>query len=201
MNILINFLKDNPQIGAAIITATCGVLGIFVNIAINIAFRNKDYKNKNRLKKIENLELYYLPLYDSILDVIDDLSVLSEEGIKNFSEISSGDLQSKYDSFINNVVKSLNSLNTCFATEAYRYQDDYKLFKLHREAKRKCLYILNGIKNGETIKDDAVSCFIEQLKELSYKIKYCEAKIMTRNNLKGLWECYKIWKSKIKNNK
>lgn len=73
MEELKDFTVESPQVNAAIITAIRGILGIFINIAINMYFRKCDYRNKNRIKQIENMKIYYLPLNEKIKYIIDHL--------------------------------------------------------------------------------------------------------------------------------
>ena len=73
---LYQYICQNPQIGAAIITASCGIAGIFINIFINIRFRNKDYKKKIRIQMIENYELYYVPLSEKLENLYETIDFL-----------------------------------------------------------------------------------------------------------------------------
>lgn len=87
MEFLKIFIKENPQISASIVTAICGIVGIFINIAINIRFRNRDYKDKNRVCQIEIMEAYYLPLLEKIeyfIEVASKIECYGEDNISYF---------------------------------------------------------------------------------------------------------------------
>lgn len=180
MEFLKIFIKENPQISASIVTAICGIVGIFINIAINIRFRNRDYKDKNRVCQIEIMEAYYLPLLEKIEYFIDVVSKIECYGEDNISCFLSDKAGASYAQDVKLFAEGLEDLQEHF--KKYKYQDDYKLFKIHRKVKKrvwtlyqsrkKCLEEADGISGKE---------IIQELKELSYRIQCYEIKILTDN--------------------
>ncbi len=193
------FISENPQVCAAMITAICGILGIFINIVINIWFRNRDYKNKNKIRHIVNMEQYYLPLCDKIERTIGLIDNISKSDKTDIYSILSDKMEALYARDVKLLKKSLEDLKMHFDESAYKFQDDYKLFKIHRKVKNKiwelCQYSENQVRStGES----SLSSLVEELEELIYRIRCCEIKIMADNLFFKTYERFIIWKKYAK---
>lgn len=130
-----NFISENPQVSASFITAVFGILGIFINIIINIVFRKNDYKNKNKMKQIENMDLYYLPLLEKIENTISVLQNINKKGGEDLYAILDGKMGAEHDGIVKVFKDSLLELNLHFNSDNYKFQNNYRLFKKHRKVK------------------------------------------------------------------
>ena len=195
MKELQEYVVQNPQVGAAIITALCGIVGIFINIFINIRFRNRDYKNKNRIQKIENHESYYLPLLDKVERLENSIIVIIETAGPDADKIFRGQMKAEYVYNVKMFKDTLSDLRDFLNNETHKYQDDYKLFKCYRAVKKRVeeFYI---IMNNETVstKENSLTEFRNELAHLSYMILYSEATIMIDKLFPRIRECYRIRK-------
>lgn len=130
---------NNPQVGAAIITAFCGIIGIFINIIINIQFRNRDYRNKNKIQQIENMEIYYLPLCEKtrcVMECIQNISIVNDV---NLYDILDGKMGAKFASKEKLLKERLEDLYKQFNAGEYRFPDSYKLLMIHRKVKKRII--------------------------------------------------------------
>lgn len=190
------FIAENPQVSASMVTAICGIIGIFINIVINMCFRNRDYKNRNRMRQIENMELYYIPLCEKIEHTIKLASKIESNGETNIYNILSGKIAASNAQAVRLFVLALEDLQNHFAGETYKFQDDFKLFKIHRKVKNKvwelCQYKGN---QWEGVNDSSLCELIENFKELAYRIQCCEVKILADNFLCELRERLIIWRT------
>lgn len=197
------FIAENPQVCAAIITAICGILGIFINILINICFRNRDYRNKNKMRHIVNMEQYYLPLCDKIERTIRLIENISKSGETDLYIILSNKMGASYAQDVKMLKRSLEDLQSHFDETEYKFQDDYKLFKIHRKVKNKILELCQYKENQISISsENSLGRLLEELEELTYRIKFCEIRLMVDNKICKIWECIIIfinWKN-TKNN-
>lgn len=199
MNELMNFISENPQVSASFITAVFGILGIFINIIINIVFRKNDYKNKNKMKQIENMDLYYLPLLEKIENTISVLQNINKKGGEDLYAILDGKMGAEHDGIVKVFKDSLLELNLHFNSDNYKFQNNYRLFKKHRKVKiivdNLEKYIISKTKD---LGDTSSKKFLDELVDLSMKIRYCAAKIMTSNFISRIWECLLIFKNSKK---
>lgn len=195
MKELQEYVVQNPQIGAAIITALCGIIGIFINIFINIRFRNRDYKDKNRIQKIENHESYYLPLLDKVEQLENSITVIIEAVGIDADKIFQGQMKAEYAYNVKIFKDTLSDLRDFLNNETHKYQDDYKLFKCY-QAVKKSVEKFYSIANDEIdrIKENSLTEFRNELAQLSYMIQYSGAIIMIDKLFPRIRECYKIRK-------
>lgn len=197
------FIVKNPQVSAAIITAACGILGIFINIAINVCFRNHDYKNKNRMKQIENMELYYLPLRDKIEHFIEFMKIISKNGETNLYHVLDGKMGASCAREVKLFEKSLEKLHEHFNSGLYKIVDDYKLFKSHRKVRIEVWelyqYSQKKVNTSNASNNLNLNDYLEELEELIYRIQLYEAKVMVNNFFCRVLELFSIWmNNKIK---
>lgn len=195
MKELQEYVVQNPQVGAAIITALCGIVGIFINIFINIRFRNRDYKNKNRIQKIENHESYYLPLLDKVERLENSIIVIIEAAGSDADKIFQGQMKAAYAYNVKLFKEALYDLRDFLNNETYKYQDDYKLFKCYRVVKKSVeeFYIIIYDEMVST-KENSLIEFRNELAYLSYMIQYSEAIIMIDKLFPRIRECRRIRK-------
>lgn len=186
---IIEYILQNPQIIAAIITAVCGILGIFINIIINISFRNRDYKNRNRIRQIENIENYYEPLSSKIEKVVACGSKLLE--IENLNKVLDGQIGAEHANKIKRFKDSLEELYNYFYDTTYKVQDDYKLFKSHRVVKN---LVSNLYKyNQENLNEKSLNELFTKLKILNYRINISETKNFIDSPIIRVLEHISIW--------
>lgn len=190
------FIADNPQVTASMITAICGILGIFINIAINLCFRNRDYKKKSRMQQIENMELYYLPLCEKIEHIIEFVRNLKVNDEVTVFGVLSGQMDASYAKNVKMIENSLEDLQKYFEEGTYKVQDDYKLFEIHRKVKNNVWklrqYSENGVKSTDEI---SVRELINECEELVYRIRCCEVRVMIDNVFCKIRERIIIWKN------
>lgn len=180
MEVLKKFITENPQVTAAIITAVCSILGIFINIAINIYFRNRDYRTKEKIREIENLEQYYIPLLYQVELLIKALNDIDNK--LTLSEIFSGNTAAINAPMIKLLREPILKINNHFESVTYKIQNDFKLFKMHKEIKTKIseieLYMTsNPSKNLEFSRDE----LLHDLQKLASRIRYYEIALTSTN--------------------
>lgn len=202
MNELKALIIANPQVSAAIITAVCGILGIFINILINMRFRKQDYKNRNKMKQIENMELYYLPLCDKSENIIKLINKLNKNSETNLHYILDGEMGASYAQDVKMLKEQLRELTNHFVSGSYKYQDNYKLFKIHRTVKYNvCELYQYSEKNVKNSEESNINELLQELEELVYRIRMSEVSIMTDNFLSKIVECFIIWRNYYKKKK
>lgn len=194
MQHLEGFLLDNSQIGAAVITAICGIVGIFINIVINFYFRNQDYKNKNRIQQIENMEIYYLPLNEKIRSIIYCIRSISDNEDISIYDVLDGKMGANYASKTKMLKDMVKELNTYFDKNIYKYTDSYNLFDIHRKVKRR-IFVLNYYieKNIKGIDEQKIKEILEELYEMIYNITKYEIKLMANCFVVKYIELAKLW--------
>lgn len=194
MQHLEEFLLDNSQIGAAVITAICGIVGIFINIVINFYFRNQDYKNKNRIQQIENMEIYYLPLNEKIRSIIYCIRSISDNEDISIYDVLDGKMGANYASKTKMLKDMVRELNTYFDKNIYKYTDSYNLFDIHRKVKRR-IFVLNYYieKNIKGIDEQKIKEILEELYEMIYNITKYEIKLMANCFVVKYIELAKLW--------
>ena len=167
MNSFFEYFKQNPQIGAAIITALFGFVGVFLNIIINVYFRSIDYKNKNRIEYLKIMECFYVPLELCTNNLLSSLF-----NIKQQNCISKIFNDAKYSSDINNINSAITKFKSLYSANTRKYVGDYKLY-VYQE---KCFKELNLIekyinqRNSGDLSDNVDNVIIA-LKNLSQRIK------------------------------
>lgn len=190
----IEYILQNPQVGAAIITAIFGILGILINIIINISFRNRDYKNKNRIDNIEHIESYYMPLYNLASHLIETVKEINVEGDLNVNIALDGQMESAKAFKIKLFKDSINNLHNFFGEKDYKFLNDYKLFKSHQMVKQEIWYLYQYInENNKMIKNLSFYQLLKEVEDLIYRIKINEAKNLIDDPLSKLIEYYRIW--------
>ncbi len=190
----IEYILQNPQVGAAIITAIFGILGILINIIINISFRNRDYKNKNQINNIEHIESYYMPLYNLVSNLIETAKAINVESELNVNIALDGQMGSAKDYSIKLFKDSINELHQFLCIKEYKFLDDYKLFKSYQVVKQEICYLYQYInKNNKLTKDLSFCQLLKELELLIYHIKINEVKNLIDNPLRKLSEYYSIW--------
>lgn len=201
MDDLKQFLASNPQVCASMITALFGVLGIFINIFINFSFRKADYKNKNRMQQIINLELYYLPLCDKVIYLKNCIRNVSEED-KDLYTILDGNIGADYASKIKILKAVLSDLFVFCSEERYKFPDNYKLFEIHRKVRLMIIDLNQFIENNIKMTDKRMTKkTLFEIEELIYRIQQYETFLMVNINIFKYIKYFKNWLSykKIRN--
>lgn len=198
----IEYILQNPQVCAAIVTAIFGILGILINIIINISFRNRDYKNKNRINNIEHIESYYMPLYNLVSPLIETIKALNADGEPSINIALAGQMGSANDHNIKPFTDSIKDLQRFLCEKEYKFLDDYKLFKSLQVVKHEICYLYQHInKNNKLKKELTFSQLLEELEVLIYRIQINEAKILVDNPLRRMGEYCSIWLTRRKGKK
>lgn len=178
MEWLTNYILENPQVGAAIITAMCGILGIFINIGINISFRKRDYNNKRKFEKIENMDIYFLPLCDKVESIIEFLDKISKDET-DLLDVLTEKKGATIAKEAKRTKEYISDLNVFFEGTPYKFQEDYKLFQIHRKVKNKFIKLNKFITNRDnSIEQCPIDGLVVELEELVYRIHRCEIKLM-----------------------
>lgn len=192
MDNLKSFIVVNPQVSASMITALFGILGIFINIFINLWFRKRDYEIKVRMQQMENLESYYLPLCDKVLYLQKCIQNISDED-KDLYKILNSETGARYASEIKILKDILSALFAFCNEEKCKFPDNYKLFRIHRETKSMIIDLNQFIGNNMKMKKQRMTKkTIEEIEELIYRIRQYET-CLTINN------CFVKWIQYIKN--
>lgn len=187
MDSFIDYLKNNPAIIAALITALCGIVGIFINIGINIHFRNQDYRNKNRITNIEILEEYYVILIEKLLEV--ERIINKFENANSFKHIFVDCKDAKYDSDKKNLNTAITEVLIFSRTYSSKYAGDYKLYTLQKDIVE--TISVAGNKNLDvsvTTKD--LDFFKNNLFKLVERVEYIKIKLFFNN---WITRCYYIF--------
>lgn len=195
----IDYILQNPQVSAAIVTALFGILGIIINIIINTSFRNRDYKNKNRISSIEHIEAYYMPLYNLVSHLIEAIKALNADGELSINIALDGQMGSANDHNIKLFKDAIKDLQQFLCEKEYKFLDDYKLFKSLQVVKHEIYHLYQYInKNNKLKKELSFSQLLEELEVLIYRIQINEAKILVENPLRRMSEYYSIWLTRRK---
>lgn len=194
MNSIKEFITNNPQVSASMITAACGILGIFINIFINILFRNRDYKNKNRIQQIETLEIYYAPLYDKVRNLQKSIKNVSVNGEVDLYYILDNRLDAKYASEVEAFKLALQELNEFLNNETYKFFNNYRLYKVFKRIKERSFLLNQFMKSHlRTLDTEMSKEVIIEINELIYRIQIYEIKLLTNNVIYRYIEIIKLW--------
>ncbi len=187
MNSLFDYVEKNPQIGAAIITACFSFIGVFLNILINIYFRNIDYKNKNRINYIKVLENFYIPLKTNLNKIYIILLKINKDDCCNiFKEAQYlSDIKSLRENTEN--IININSINT------EKYINDFKLF-IYQEKCLKDIRLMQIIINKKDANQFAenLNGFIQNIEILFNQIKIQSYKVFSNHYLIFLFKRFII---------
>lgn len=187
---------DNPQITAALITALFGIAGIFINILINLWFRNRDYKYKNLMQQIESLENYYIPLSEITTHFIQYIQAIIRSEDDDLYSILDDNIGAKYSNSIRILKENLKSYNSFLSQTKYKYPSNYKLFKLHKKAKEKIFLLSQYVfQNTKLSSIEPAKDTLSLLDELIYQIQQYEASTLIDNCIVRYIEKFRIWKS------
>lgn len=195
MDGLKDFITNNPQVSASMITALFGILGIFINILINLWFRNKDYKNKNFMQQIENLETYYIPLSEKTKYFIKCIQNVTDNESEDLYSILNEEVGAKYASSIRILQEALMTYNKFFDKNEFKYPYSFKLFKIHKKVKEK-VFVLNQFveKKVKMTHKETVREIISDLRSLAYQIQQYENRITINNCIIRYIETFKLWR-------
>lgn len=195
MDELKDFVANNPQVSASMVTALFGILGIFINILINLWFRNRDYKYKNLMQQIESLETYYIPLGEKTKYFMNCIQKVASNESDDLYNILDDKIGAKYANSIMALQQALEEYNSFFEQTEYKYPNSYELFRIHRKVKEK-IFILSQfvekkikLSSKETVKET-----ISDLSYLVYQIQQYENKILINNYIIRCIEKIKLWK-------
>lgn len=199
MDDLKQFVASNPQVSASMITALFGILGIFINIFINFWFRKNDYKNKNRMQQIVNLESYYLPLFDKIINLQNCIQNFSAEDLDLYI-ILDGKIEASYASKIKRLKEILLDLFNFCSEERYKFLDNCKLFEIHRKVRMMIIDLNQFMENNIKMTDKRmISETLVEIEELTYRIKQYEIFLAKNNNILKYIKYFNNWSSYKKN--
>lgn len=194
MDGLKNFIVNNPQVSASMITALFGILGIFINILINLWFRNRDYKYKNFMQQIENLETYYIPLSEKTKYFLNCIQNVTDNENEYLYNILDNKIGAKYASSISVLQEALRTYYIFFVETEFKYPNSYKLFKIHKKVKEKVFALSQFAEKkirmtpNETIKE-----VISDLRYLVYQIQQYENRVTINNYIIRYIELIKLW--------
>lgn len=195
MGELKDFIANNPQVSASMITALFGILGIFINILINLWFRNRDYKYKNLVQQIESLETYYTPLGEKTLYLINCIQNVTSDENEDLYNILDNKIGAKYASSIKVLQEALMAYNSFFCQMEYKHPNSYKLFKIHKKVKEKIFVLSQFVeKKTKLSSNETVREMISDLRFLVYQICQYENRIMINNCIVRCVEKIKLWK-------
>lgn len=194
MDELKDFVANNPQVSASMITALFGILGIFINILINLWFRNRDYKYKNLMQQIECLETYYIPLGEKTKYFMNCIQKVGSNEDEDLYNILDNKIGAKYASSIMALQEALEAYNSFFEQTEYKYPNSYKLFKIHKKVKEKVFVLSQFVEkkirlsSKETVKET-----ISDLRCLVYQIQLHENRITINNYIIRCIEKIRLW--------
>lgn len=120
----------------AVITAVAGILGILINLLIEVHYKNLDKKIKEKEKMQINLEVYYLPFAIKISEISSMFATsgLKKERVLEFlcnSKVPSA----KDEKIIENIKKSILETYKYIRETNFKYIDDILLYKYFTKAK------------------------------------------------------------------
>lgn len=197
MHDLKDFVAANPQVSASMITALFGILGIFINILINLWFRNKDYRNKNHMQQIENLEIYYIPLEEKTKHMINCIQNATENDNDNLYNILDNKVSAKYAKSIKILQEALDDYYKFLEESEYKYPNNYKLFKIHKKVKEEIFMLHQFTKNKTSVSQvETAEDIRSDLQYLIYRIQQYEIRITIHNFIIWRIEAVKLWKNK-----
>lgn len=194
MEWLKDFVANNPQVSASMITALFGILGIFINILINLWFRNRDYRYKSFMQQIENLETYYIPLEEKTRYFINCIQNVTDNEFEDLYNILDDKIGAKYASSIRVLKEALNTYYMFFDETEFKYPNSYKLFKIHKKVREK-VFVLSQFLDKKTkmTSKETVKEIISDLRCLVYQIQQYENRITINNYFIRCIETIKLW--------
>ena len=194
MEILKDFVANNPQVSASMITALFGILGIFINILINLWFRNRDYKYKNFMQQIENLETYYIPLSEKTKYFINCIQNVTDNENEDLYNILDDKIGAKYATSIRVLKEALKTYFMFFDETEFKYPNSYKLFKIHKKVKEKVFVLSQFVeKKTKMTPKETVKEVISDSRCLVYQIQQYENRITINNHIIRCIELIKLW--------
>lgn len=198
MNNYIDYLKNNPQIIAACITALCSTIGIFINIGINIYFRKQDYKIKNKIKYIDTLEQYYAILIDKLIGfskIIDRF-----EDIENLYEIFTDCNDAKYDNDKKQLTDAMGDIAIFVEKCEQKYAGDFNLYIYQKYVIDSVLVMNNDYtqqKNTGSTKIKKID-FKINIDKLIKRFEYIKTVYFSTNKISCLYNFFVLWNIKRK---
>ncbi len=178
-----DFFTSTPQIGAAIITAIFGIIGIFVNIWINIMFRNKDYKNKNRLHNIEILESFYLPLNTHFTELKYVLKSFTD--CNNMDETISKHGDAQNDKHRTTLKKLSAQIIEHISKNKNQFIDDYKLYLLQTKI-IEVVSIINNSYDNNFLEHVSISKLVLEIENYNKRLEHIKIKLFSKNLLDNI---------------
>ncbi len=180
------FVKENPEIGAAMITAICGIISIFINVFINFLYRKKEYKDKHLIQNLEIMETFYFPFERLICCLLNTIERF--DGCQHLLDIVNKSSDSKNDS--NRVILKniINEIDKHVVNQKHNYIGDYKLYLYQSNV----LKIIELIKNYTSIDDDllkkiTVNSFDKEIKKLIDRIEERKLRLFSKNFLQYIY--------------
>lgn len=116
-----------------IITAAAGIVGVIINVLINVWSRYNDIKVKSIERNIEALEVYYVPLRQYLVNIWRSFCALkSLEPNTNVATIIIDNSSFNTSVDVNKLVQSLYKAVECLSdfrtqNDKYKFIQDYKL--------------------------------------------------------------------------
>ena len=198
MNNYIEYLKNNPQIIAACITALCSTIGIFINIGINIYFRKQDYKIKSKIKYIDTLEQYYAILIDKLIrfsKIIDRF-----ENIENLCEIFTNCNDAKYDNDKKQFTDALKEIAIFVDKCEQKYAGDFNLYIYQKYVIDSVLVMFNDYTQQKNIGNTKINKidFKNNIDKLIKRFEYIKIVYFSTNMISFLYNIFVLWNIKRK---
>lgn len=193
-----NLINEAPEVGAAIITAVFGILGIVVNIIINYTFRKKDYKLKNFAHNLEIVENFYIP-FQRLLDKF-TIIILDFENSDNLYDIIKKKGDAKNDSKRQLLQKLVSEIDDFLSKNKYNYIGSYELYKYQQDI-LKIIYIIKDpiITEDKILKELTKEKISKKINVFNRKIEDRKTRLLSNNYL--LYLCRKFCeRSKDKHN-
>jgi hypothetical protein len=181
------------------ITGIAGIVGVLINIIINISFRISDGTQKKRVENKIAFDTYYLPLsYEAkalnqyLLDY-ENVKGNTENLLKDLNPSCSLNVDEKR--ILKSVTKQVSKISEIFAQKPMHIDNDYKL-----------LYLAIKIREHITVLEQAINIQHTSGVEVFPKKVYIEFEKLTNAKMNEIYSdnCFKRkkilnWKDKISN--
>ena len=174
----------NNSLTPAIITGITGIIGIIINVSINLLGRYSDLKEARRTKNIESYETFYEPLSEKVLSLKNKINTIVKkendiDSSKIIAYLMSESPPANLLNLLQEVRQTVDDIILFTKENNYKYIEDFKL-KYYYSKFVDFIFSLNSISelNGEKLIPSFESSCVD---ELLKRIDYISVKIYSSN--------------------
>lgn len=179
----------------AIITAIAGIVGVFINVGVNVFYRYRDEKERLKQKNIDAYQSFYAPLYEKLTalelsfnDIVkEDKNITINDICKHLAGEKT--LPAKTDCNIKEFYKKVEDTQTFISSIQYQFYYDYKLKAYYDSVCMLLLILVDASKNK--IFSDENNVNFDVVIRLRKRISGLQLSLFSKNIIMKLYHC--LW--------